>query len=178
METLSGATRSKTCCYRAGRGGSGSQVDLRWIRAARAAMTRFAAKPQTSLRQGVITNDRRASRHQARTRPLASTRRAGRRPRSGSMSPGHSLWRARINKTSKEGVPNIAAPLKKRTIGLPAGSLCFVDPMPGFASITRFSAQLTPRRPRRATLGRNWVQKSLRRPWLSRPTATSPRTKN
>jgi hypothetical protein len=62
--------------------------NLRWIRAARAALlTRFAAKPQTSLRQGVITNDRRASRHQARTRPLASTRRAGRRPRSGSISP-------------------------------------------------------------------------------------------
>jgi hypothetical protein len=65
-----------------------AEVDLRWIRAARAALlTRFAAKPQTSLRQGVITNDRRASRHQARTRPLASTRRAGRRPRSGSISP-------------------------------------------------------------------------------------------
>src|SRR3984893_12977297 len=62
--------------------------NLRWIRAARAALlTRFAAKPQTSLRQGVITNDRRASRHQARTRPLASTRRAGRRPRGGSISP-------------------------------------------------------------------------------------------
>jgi hypothetical protein len=53
---------------------------------------------------------------------------------------GHSLRRARVNKTSKEGVPRHSGPLSKNA---PPAFLRarFVDPMPGFASIPLFPAQ-------------------------------------